>query len=130
MPGRQWCWAWTVPGSATDRHGAFHVWQILNDADIDPAPERASTTWADFLSSQAEALLTCGFLETVTLTGARLYVFAVIEHHTRRRVPPVAAAAGSSTRVPHSPAPTPCMEACAARDRPRIVLHGEPATHT
>ncbi|WP_433476372.1 hypothetical protein ACQPZP_04545 [Spirillospora sp. CA-142024] len=60
------------------------VWEILNDAGIDPAPQRASTTWADFLRSQAEALLACDFLETVALTGARMYVLAVIEHHTRR----------------------------------------------
>ncbi|WP_207943760.1 integrase core domain-containing protein [Actinomadura sp. KC345] len=37
-----------------------------------------------FLRSQAEALLSCDFMETVTLTGARMYVLAVIEHHTRR----------------------------------------------
>jgi putative transposase len=53
-------------------------------AGIDPAPERASTTWASFLRSQAGALLACDFFETVTLTGARLYVLAVIEHATRR----------------------------------------------
>ena len=49
-----------------------------------PAPERTSTTWASFLRSQAGALLACDFFETVTLTGARLYVLAVIEHATRR----------------------------------------------
>ncbi|MBO2465540.1 integrase core domain-containing protein [Actinomadura violacea] len=63
---------------------ASTVWEILNDAGIDPAPERSATSWADFLRSQAEALLACDFLETVTLTGARMYVLAVIEHHTRR----------------------------------------------
>jgi len=42
------------------------------------------STWADFLRSQADALLACDFLETVTLSGARMYVLAVIEHHTRR----------------------------------------------
>ncbi|WP_290118606.1 integrase core domain-containing protein [Actinomadura sp. DC4] len=51
---------------------------------IDPAPERAAGTWAGFLRSQADALLACDFLETVTLAGARLYVLAVIEHRTRR----------------------------------------------
>ncbi|MFJ8351835.1 integrase core domain-containing protein, partial [Streptomyces sp. NPDC094153] len=63
---------------------ASTVWEILREAGIDPASERTSSTWADFLRSQADALLACDFLETVTLTGARLYVFAVIEHASRR----------------------------------------------
>ena len=33
------------------------VWEILRDAEIDPGPQRAATTWAQFLRSQAEALL-------------------------------------------------------------------------
>ena len=60
------------------------VWEILNEAGIDPAPDRSSTTWAGFLRSQAEALLACDFFETVTLTGTRTFVLAVIEHHSRR----------------------------------------------
>ncbi|MGY0065026.1 integrase core domain-containing protein [Streptomyces sp. LZ34] len=63
---------------------ASTVWKILKEAGIDPAPERACSTWADFLRSQADALLACDFLETVTLSGARLYVLAVIEHASRR----------------------------------------------
>jgi putative transposase len=63
---------------------ASTVWEILKDADIDPAPERTSSTWAAFPRSQADALLACDFFETVTLTGARMYVLAVIEHHSRR----------------------------------------------
>jgi putative transposase len=63
---------------------ASTVWEILREAGIDPVPQRASSTWADFLRSQADALLACDFLETVTLSGARLFVFAVIEHHSRR----------------------------------------------
>jgi putative transposase len=63
---------------------ASTVWEILRDAGIDPAPERSATTWAAFLRSQADALLACDFFETVTLTGARIYIFAVIEHATRR----------------------------------------------
>jgi hypothetical protein len=47
------------------------VWEILKDEGIDPAPERTATTWADFLRSQADALLACDFIETVTLTGRR-----------------------------------------------------------
>jgi hypothetical protein len=49
-----------------------------------PHPKRQSTTWADFLRSQADALLACDLFEVRTLTGTRLYVFAVIEHSTRR----------------------------------------------
>src|SRR4051812_47808374 len=63
---------------------ASTVWEILKEAGIDPAPERACSTWADFLRSQADALLACDFFETTTLSGARLYVFAVIEHANRR----------------------------------------------
>ena len=63
---------------------ASTVWEILRQAGIDPAPERASTTWASFLRSQADALIACDFFETVTLTGARLFVLAAIEHASRR----------------------------------------------
>ncbi|MFB8183290.1 integrase core domain-containing protein [Streptomyces sp. NPDC055966] len=40
--------------------------------------------WANFLRSQADALLACDFFETITLSGARLHVLAVIEHTNRR----------------------------------------------
>jgi putative transposase len=63
---------------------ASTVWEILRQAGIDPAPERTSATWASFHRSQADALLACDFFETVTLTGTRLYVLAVIEHASRR----------------------------------------------
>ncbi|MFC7585409.1 integrase core domain-containing protein [Nonomuraea antimicrobica] len=60
------------------------VWEILKQAGVDPAPKRASTTWGDFLRSQADALLACDFIETVTLDGQRQYILAVIEHASRR----------------------------------------------
>jgi putative transposase len=63
---------------------ASTVWQILQDAGVDPAPNRTSTTWADFLRSQAEALLACDFFEVAIVSGTRLYVLAVIEHTSRR----------------------------------------------
>jgi putative transposase len=65
---------------------ASTAWQILTDAGIDPAPGRSSSTWAQFLRTQAEALMACDFyyFETVTLTGTRMYVLAVIEHAHRR----------------------------------------------
>jgi putative transposase len=66
------------------RIAASTVWEILKDAGIDPAPERTSDSWAAFLHSQAEAILAADFFEAVTLTGARMYVLAVIEHASRR----------------------------------------------
>ncbi|WP_217919114.1 hypothetical protein [Actinomadura sp. BRA 177] len=56
---------------------ASTVWEILKDAGIDPGAQAC-------LHYLAEARLACDFLETVTLTGARMYVLAFIEHHTRR----------------------------------------------
>ncbi|MDW6064049.1 integrase core domain-containing protein [Streptomyces sp. FXJ1.4098] len=63
---------------------ASTVWKILKESGVDPAPGRSSSTWASFLRSQADALLACDFFETVTLSGARMYIFAVIEHSSRR----------------------------------------------
>lgn len=60
------------------------MWEVLKAEGIDPAPDRGATTWADFLRTQADALLACDFIETVTLTGQRQYILAVIEHATRR----------------------------------------------
>lgn len=69
------------------------VWEILKTEGIDPAPDRATTTWADILRSQANTLLACDFIETVTLTGQRQYILAIIEHAASgssapRRTPP------------------------------------------
>ncbi|MEZ0090134.1 hypothetical protein [Streptacidiphilus sp. EB129] len=36
--------------------GASNMSEILKTEGIDPAPERATTTWATFLRSQADAL--------------------------------------------------------------------------
>ncbi|WTW98851.1 integrase core domain-containing protein [Streptomycetaceae bacterium NBC_01309] len=66
------------------RVAASTVWEILKAEGIDPAPGRGTTTWADFLRSQAEAVLACDFIETVTLNGQRQYILAAIEHATRR----------------------------------------------
>ena len=63
---------------------ASTVWEILKDAGVDPSPDRTATSWAAFLRGQAEVLLACDFIETVTLTGQRQYILAVIEHATRK----------------------------------------------
>jgi transposase InsO family protein len=61
------------------------VWEILKTEGFDPASHRATVTWSAFLRSQAEAILAMDFIETITLTGQRQYILAVI-HHTGRRV--------------------------------------------
>jgi putative transposase len=60
------------------------VGEILKIHGIQPAPHRDHLTWATFLRSQAHALPAADFFDISTLTGARLDVFAVIEHATRR----------------------------------------------
>ena len=56
--------------------------RFCKEAGIDPASGRACITWADVVRSQADALLACDFLETVTLTGTRMYVFAAADSLT------------------------------------------------
>ncbi|MEV0902708.1 integrase core domain-containing protein [Actinoplanes sp. NPDC049802] len=63
---------------------ASTIWEILHAQGIDPAPDRATTTWAQFLRSQSEAILAVDFLDTISLTGTRLYILAVIERTGRR----------------------------------------------
>jgi putative transposase len=61
------------------------VWEILNKAGIDPAPQRdAGPTWTSFLRSQAEAILATDFVVVDQLDGTKVYMLAVIEHATRR----------------------------------------------
>jgi putative transposase len=60
------------------------ICEILQHNGIEPAPQRERQNWAHFLRSQTHAMLAADFFEIRTLTGARLYVFTVIEHATRR----------------------------------------------
>jgi len=60
------------------------VWEILKKHGIDPAPRRSGPNWADFLRSQAEAIIACDFFTVDLLDGTKAYVLAVIEHATRR----------------------------------------------
>jgi len=60
------------------------VWQILKDAGISPAPRRDGPGWAEFLRSQAPAMLALDFFTADLLNGTKVYVLAMIEHGTRR----------------------------------------------
>ena len=59
------------------------VWQILKDAGISPAPRRDGPGWAEFLRSQARAMLALDFFTADLLNGTKVYVLAVIEHGSR-----------------------------------------------
>ena len=63
---------------------ASTVWEILTRAGIPPAPRRAGPTWAQFLHSQAQAIIASDFFTVDLLDGTSAYVLAVIEHATRR----------------------------------------------
>jgi transposase len=62
------------------------VWQILKDAGLGPAPRRDGPGRAEFLRSQAQAILALDFFFFTAdlLNGAKVYVLAVIEHGSRR----------------------------------------------
>jgi putative transposase len=63
---------------------ASTVWGILRTNGIDPAARRTGPTWAQFLRSQAEAILACGFFSVDLLDGTQAYVLTVIGHAARR----------------------------------------------
>ena len=60
------------------------MWQILQDAGIDPAPRRAGQAWREFLAGQAATILALDIFHVDTVFLRRLYVLFFIEHGTRR----------------------------------------------
>ena len=63
---------------------ASTVWQILQDAGMDPAPRRSGPTWKQFLTAQARGILAADFVHVDTVLLRRIYALIVIEHGTRR----------------------------------------------
>ena len=63
------------------RLAASTVWQILNNARIDPAPTRSEVTWSQFLRSQAA--VACDFATIDTVTLRRFYLLFFIDITTR-----------------------------------------------
>ena len=66
-------------GAPVERYG-----RSSKDAGIDPAPRRDGPGWAEFLRSQAQGILALDFFTADLLNGTKVYVFAAIEHGSRR----------------------------------------------
>ena len=60
------------------------VWQILQDADIDPAPERSGQIWRALLDAQATTIHAAGFVPVGTVLVRRLSGLSFTGHGTRR----------------------------------------------
>ena len=66
------------------RVAASTIARVLKDHGLDPAPRRASTTWRQFLRSQARGIVACDFFHVDTVSLRRLYVLFFIHHGTRQ----------------------------------------------
>ncbi|MFE3527067.1 integrase core domain-containing protein [Streptomyces sp. NPDC059161] len=60
------------------------VWEILHAAGIGPAPRRTGPSWREFLTTQADGIITADFVHVDTITGRRLHALAFLEHGTRK----------------------------------------------
>ena len=103
------------------------VWQIFKDAGIGAAPRRDGPGWAEFLRSQAQAILALDFFTAGLLNGTKVYVLAVIEHGSRR-----ARVLGATEHPVQSPvvqqARNLLMDLDDAGIRARFVLHDRDAS--
>ena len=66
------------------RVAASTVWEILRRAGVDPAPQRAGSSWRQFLTAQAHGIIACDFFTVETVLLRRLYVLIFIELADRR----------------------------------------------
>ena len=103
------------------------VWEILKRHGIHPAPRRAGPDWAQFLRSQAEAILALDLFTVNLLDGTKAYVLAAIEHATRRiRILGATAHPGGQWIVQQ--ARNLCMDLDQAGANVKFVLHDRDAT--
>ena len=63
---------------------ATSVRKVLLEAGLQPAPERAPSSWRAFLRAQAASMLACDFITVETAFLQRIYVLFFISVETRR----------------------------------------------
>ena len=63
---------------------AISVRKVLLEAGLQPAPERAPSSWRAFLRAQAASMLACDFITVETAFLQRIYVLFFISVETRR----------------------------------------------
>ncbi len=63
---------------------ASTVWNILNQAGIDPASRCSGLTRKQFLTAQTEHIVALDFLHADTVNLKRLYALIMLEHGSRR----------------------------------------------
>ena len=103
------------------------VWGILKRHGIDPALRRSGPDWAQFLRSQAEAILALDLFTVDLLDGTKAYVLAAIEHATRKiRIRGATAHPGGQWIVQQ--ARNLCMDLDQADGNVKVVLHDRDAT--
>jgi putative transposase len=66
------------------RVSATAIRTLLRRSGLGPAPRRSGPTWREFLSAQAEGILATDFFTVESIRLRTLYVWFVIELHTRR----------------------------------------------
>ncbi|MFI6504427.1 integrase core domain-containing protein [Nonomuraea typhae] len=60
------------------------MWNILNQAGIDPCPRRSGPAWKQFLTAQAEHIVAVDFLHVDTIDLKRIHALVRLEHRSRR----------------------------------------------
>ena len=100
---------WRIPGELVGlgyQVSASTVWKILHTARVDPAPRRHGSTWTQFLTDQAKAILACDLLHVDAIGLKRLYVLFVMQIATRK-VHLLGATPNPDRRMGDTPGPQP-----------------------
>ena len=90
------------------RLAASTVWQILNNAGVDPAPTRSRATWSQFLLSQATAACDLFTVDTALLRRYNVLFFIDIPTTPRTESTPTASSPTLSATSPAGARPSIC----------------------